>query len=127
MKVTIDEFSKDLTKILKEYADIAEDELEKAVDETAKEAVKSLKKANPPGSGKYQSWRKYNSSWTKKKGVNAKGKTNVTVYNKEHYRLTHLLEHGHKVPGGSAKAFPHIAEVDAMVEEKVMALVKKGL
>lgn len=60
--------------------------VEDAAKESAKECVQKLKDTSPkrPGGGEYAR------SWTSKKLEHG-----WVVYNKKHYRLTHLLENGH--------------------------------
>ena len=55
--------------------------------------------------------------------------TTVEVHSPKHYRLTHVLEHGHVVKNkkgeviGTAKAFPHLApaekEASSLLEKKI--------
>ena len=55
------------------------------------------------------------------------GKISVVVHNRE-YRLTHLLEHGHKARDGSrAKAIPHIAPVEEWAVSEAMKAIEKAV
>lgn len=82
--------------------------------EVGKAGAKELQGSNNGGR-----WKKYPKSWTVKKEKNG----TVYIHNKKDYRLTHLLEKGHKTSyksGAYGKktttgAFPHIAPVEQQV------------
>lgn len=118
MKIKPDQLMSEITKILDEYQDATIGVMKKAVDKSAKEAVDSLKTDSPKRTGAYAK------SWTSKKDKQLnKWAYAKIVYNKKHYRLTHLLEKGHKtVNGGFVAARPHIAKVE---QEAIDTLVKE--
>ena len=125
MKTTINNLDKAFMDVLNEYKGACDVNADEAVKYTAKEAVQELRKANPPGSGKYGSWKAYNKGWTV---TQTKKDKSATVHNKDHYQLTHLLEKGHAlVQGGRSKAFPHIAPVAEQAEETLMQRMIHGL
>lgn len=125
MKTTINNLDKAFMDVLNEYKSACDVNADEAVKYTAKEAVQELRKANPPGSGKYGSWKAYNKGWTV---TQTKKDKSATVHNKDHYQLTHLLEKGHAlVQGGRSKAFPHIAPVAEQAEETLMQRMIHGL
>lgn len=120
--------AKAISDILDEFKDATEEAVSYAIIETAEEAVKDLRAANPPGSGKYGSWTKYNNGWDRTKLSGKKGNYNSIVHNKKHYQLTHLLEYGHALRGGGqARAFPHIAPVNEKCESNLMKNIKKRI
>lgn len=128
-KIQIDDLSKEITSIMKEFANATDESVDKAVKETAKDAVKKLRNANPPGSGEYGSWKDYNSSWKVMQTKTDKRYHRVaTIHNEKHYRLTHLLEKGHAlVNGGRTRAFPHIQQVDEQAQKDLIDNIKKGI
>lgn len=120
MKIKADDLAKQVAKTLDKYKDATIDNMKKSVDKAAKEAVADLKTDSPKRTGAYAK------DWTSKKDKQAKkwayGKV---VYNKGHYRLTHLLEKGHrKVNGGFVKAQPHIANVEKQAIDTLVEGIK---
>ena len=122
MKVKADGMAQAVAKTLKEYEGATIDNMKKAVDKTAKQAVKELKSSSPVRTGAYsKSWAakrtKQSNAWAYEK----------TVFNKKHYRLTHLLEKGHKkVNGGRVAARPHIAKVEQEAIDDLIKEIKEG-
>lgn len=113
----------EIQKILDEYGDEASAALAEAISETAKEAQTQLRQKNQ---GR-KLWKKYPKGWS----VQIKaGRLDVEgiVYNKDHYRLTHLLEFGHATRnGGRTAAFPHIEEVNAFAQKDVLERLREKL
>lgn len=113
----------EIQKILDEYGDEARAALNEAISETAKEAQTQLRQKNQ---GR-KIWKKYPKGWS----VQIKaGRLDVEgiVYNKDHYRLTHLLEFGHATRnGGRTAAFPHIEEVNAFAQKDVLERLREKL
>lgn len=126
-KVTVDQLAGAIMKELDAFVGHTEETCEKAVVSTAEEAVQKLRSAHPAGSERYGSWKDYNRSWTIQKDIK-KARKSAIVHNKEHYRLTHLLEKGHALrQGGRTKAFPHIEPVANFVNEEFYQELKKQL
>lgn len=99
------DISKDLKKILDDYAIEVSEEVDKASNSTAKSVAKDLKSSSPKKTGKY------GQSWSNKEERGTVLNKAFVVYNKEHYRLTHLLEYGHAtVNGGRVPPRPHIKQ-----------------
>ena len=61
----------------------------------------------------------YSKSWSVRNGKKAKEIYSKVAYNREHYRLTHLLEFGHANRDGSrTKPIPHIRKTEDKYREK---------
>lgn len=128
MAISIDKMADEIVKALDEYKDVCQDALKNAVDQASKETVDQLKSTSPRRTGKYAK------SWTSKKDTNynGSGQYGKIVYNKDHYRLTHLLENGHRIVRkgktyGHVKAYPHIASAEQNAENIVMERLKRSL
>lgn len=133
MKVKIDDLTKEIMKSLNDYVGVTEEAVERGVTKTAKTAVQELRNANPEGSGEYGSWNDYNKSWTvMQTKTDKRYHRKATIHNKEHYRLTHLLEKGHALVHGGRKigetrAFVHIKPVADKAEDNLLKNIKKEL
>lgn len=127
--IKVDDLTKAIVDTLKDFENATEDSIEVALKKGTEYALKELHNAKPAGSGVYGSWDEYNKSWTSVQKTNSKQKFKyVTIHNKKHYRLTHLLEKGHKLAkGGEAKAFEHIAPIADKTEEVFMDEVKREI
>ena len=127
MKTTVDDLSKSIQKTLAEYEGVTIDSMKAAVDKASKEAVRELKSSSPKRNGAYAR------NWAAKKTKQAnKWAYEKTVYNKDHYRLTHLLEKGHRVVGAKngrkwVDARPHIAKVEQKAVETLVNEMKETL
>ena len=103
-----------LAEILEDYSETVKDVRDKVFKQTAKEAVQKLKN--------------YARSWTMKTDRDGA----VTVYNKEHYRLTHLLENGHVIRNkkgtyGRTNGIKHIQPVEEWGNDAVVERITKEL
>lgn len=84
-------------------------QMDKIISNTAKEMRDDLRSTSPKGRRKNKYYR---STWQYKMNTTLH---EATVYNKENYRLTHLLEHGHFIVNkkdgllGWASPQPHIS------------------
>ena len=126
-KTTVDGLAQAIQRTLSEYEGVTVDGMKAAVDKVSKEAVRELKGSSPRRSGAYAK------SWTSKKTkLTNKWAYEKTVYNKEHYRLTHLLEKGHLVVGSKngrvwVDARPHIETVEKEAIETLVKEIKENV
>ena len=106
------DFSAALTATLRTYANGVAEAVDEAAEKCTKGLAKELRGTAPKRTGAYAK------DWTSKQtGANARGAKTYTVYNKAHYQLTHLLQHGHKGPA-PAPAYPHIDRPAEQWQEK---------
>lgn len=117
--VTIDGMTDAIMAGLKEYAELAADDMKKAVRRAANTVKKDINASAPVRTGRYkESWR----TMTLNERSNS---LSVMVYSPDRYMLTHLLEYGHaNRNGGRTRAIPHIAPAEAhgleQLEEDIM-------
>lgn len=122
-KTKADDLARAVSKVLDEYRDATDEMVHKAVDKVSKESVKELKAESPYRTGAYsKDWaakvETQGNKWAYKK----------IVYNKKHYRLTHLLEKPHKLRNGlKSKPQPHIAPVEQKAVENLTKYIKEGV
>lgn len=127
MKVSLDSLDEEIKKALEDYNVEVVRVTNESIKETAKEAAKILKNG---GSYKNRTGA-YAKDWTARQREKTKSVIQVqgyTVYNKNHFQLTHLLEHGHQSRnGGRVKEFAHIAPVNDQMGEMVANKIESKL
>ena len=79
---------------LKEYADLAADDMKKAVRKAGTSVRKEIQQNAPSDTGAYAK------SWAVKKEKETSDSIQLIVHSKNRYQLAHLLEHGHAKRGG---------------------------
>lgn len=121
MNVSIDQMAEEIMKGLTEYADLATEDMKKAVRKSAT-TVKNEIKANAP-----QNTGAYANSWATKTNSTTSQSLEMTVYSKTRFWQAHLLEHGHaKRGGGRVAAQPHIADAEAKGIEELEKAVEEA-
>lgn len=122
MATKIDNLANEIMEGLKEYADLASDDVKKAVRKVGNTVRKEISENAPKDTGAYAK------SWSVKKTKETSNSLEVTVYSKNRYQLAHLLEHGHaKRGGGRVAARPHIAQAEQSAVETLDSEITKAL
>ena len=121
-RVKIDQMAHVSMEGLQEYADLATEDLKKAVKKAGDEAKKDIKNNAPVKTGAYKK------SWTVKTTKETSNAMEVVVHSRNRYQLAHLLEFGHaKRGGGRTKAIPHIAPAEQRAAEILEREVEAAL
>lgn len=122
MATKIDNLANEIMEGLKEYADLASDDVKKAVRKAENTVRKEISENAPKDTGAYAK------SWSVKKMKETSNSLEVTVHSKNRYQLAHLLEHGHaKRGGGRVAARPHIAQAEENAIETLETEIEKAL
>ena len=120
--IPIDELADVINEGLKEYADLATEDVKSAVRKTAKAVKDQINGSAPVRTGRYAK------SWKVKTTAESANGLEQTVYSPTRYMLSHLLEKGHaKRGGGRVRAIPHIAPAEEMGIEMFEGLIEKAL
>lgn len=120
--ITVDELADVINEGLKEYADLATEEVKGAVRKSAKAVKDQINGSAPVRTGRYAK------SWKVKTTVESANGLEQTVYSPTRYMLSHLLEKGHaKRGGGRVRAIPHIAPAEEIGIELFESLIEKAL
>ena len=125
-KISVDQLAAEIAKGLAEYSQDVVEKVNVSSEKVGKAAVKQLKQTSPKKTGEYAK------SWAMKTEKEIGQPHRRIIHAKApHYRLTHLLEHGHaKVGGGRVEGRPHIrpAEEEVIREftREVEEAIKRG-
>ena len=121
--ISVDQLAAEIAKGLADYSQDVAEKVNLSSERVGKEAVKRLKQTSPKRYGKYaKSW-----TMTTEKAI---GQPDLRIIHAKapHYRLTHLLEHGHaKRGGGRVEGKPHIRPAEEMVIQEFVAEVEEAI
>jgi len=121
--INIDKLASEIAKELSTYSQEVVQKVNVSSERVGKTAVKQLKQTSPKRYGKYaKSW-----TMTTEKAI---GQPDLRIIHAKapHYRLTHLLEHGHaKKGGGRVEGKPHIRPAEEMVIQEFMQEVEEAI
>lgn len=121
-RVPIDRMAAAIMEGLQEYADLAIDDLKKAVKKAGKSVKDEISRTAPMDTGKYAK------SWAVKTVKETSNSLDVVVHSKNRYQIAHLLENGHaKRGGGRVAARPHIAPAEEKAVQTLESEVEKAL
>lgn len=121
-KISIDQMAETIMEGLTEYAELATEDMKKAVKSASKTVKKEIQANAPRKSGAYAK------SWTIKTVREITHALEQTVYSKNRYQLAHLLEYGHaKRGGGRVSGKSHIAPAEQMGIEQLENAIEKAL
>lgn len=120
--IKIDKLSNEILQGLKEYANLATDDLKKSIRKAGNTVRKEIATSAPKDTGAYAK------SWSVKKTKETSNTLELTVHSKNRYQLAHLLEHGHaKRGGGRVAAKPHIAKAEQNAIETLESEITRAL
>ncbi len=122
----------ELKKQLETYDQSIIKSLNEAYKELAEEGVAKLKSTHPyrDRSGKYS---KSFEVAERENAVSVTGAKSYAIHSKKHYRLTHLLEHGHRIVTrkgkivGETHTFKHWDAAQEAVESKVERAIRDAI
>lgn len=120
--VSVDALADAVMEGLLEYADLAAEDMKRAVRSAGNAAKREISANAPKKTGAYAK------SWAVKKTRETSDSLSVTVYSRNRYWLAHLLEFGHaKRGGGRVAGRAHIAPAEANAAEKLEREIIRAL
>lgn len=122
--VQIDQLASTLATELGKWNKNVQQNVKKAVDDTMKELVANTKRDAPVDTGKYRG------AISSKVTINKDGEYQKTWFVKSpHYRLTHVLEKGHKKRGSSETVDPrpHIKKNEEIAKRDFNKRVEEAI
>ena len=106
-RVSIGDMAAAINEALLEYADLATEDMKKAVKRAGRKVRKEIQENAPVRTGAYAK------SWTVKTVKENANSLSLTVHFRDRYYLAHLLEFGHaKRGGGRVSGQAHIAPAE---------------
>lgn len=120
--ISIDELADAVMEGLTEYANIATEDMKKAVRKAGNTVRKEIQETAPQDTGAYSK------SWQAKKVRETSNSLTLVVHSKNRYQLAHLLEFGHaKRGGGRVEGKAHIAPAEAKGVEQLQDEIERAL
>ena len=120
--VSIGEMASAIMEGLQEYADLATEDMKKAVKKAGTTVRKEILANAPSDTGAYAK------SWAVKTVKETSHALELTVHSKNRYQLAHLLEFGHaKRGGGRVPGKAHIAPAEELGIKELEDAIEKAL
>ena len=117
-RCTVSQMADVIMEGLEEYAQLAADDMKKAVKKAGTQARKDIQENAPVKTGAYAK------SWAAKTTKETANAMEIVVYSRNRYQL----EFGHALrKGGRTKAFPHIAPAEERAAQTLERVVEKAL
>ena len=121
-KIKPEQLSDEIMKMLEEYKDTDDRDVESSVQTVSKTAKKMIQASSPRRHGGYSK------GWSVKRETNYRGKHSVVIHNRKKPGLTHLLEKGHaKRGGGRVEGKAHIAHAESYAIKEIEAEIRRRL
>lgn len=121
-KVRIDQLAAAVMEGLTEYADLATEDMKKAVKKAGATVRKEIQANAPKDTGDYAK------SWSVKNVRETANAMEVVVHSRNRYQLAHLLEFGHaKRGGGRVPGKAHIAPAEEKGVRELEQEIQKAL
>ena len=121
-RVRVDQLAAAVMEGLTEYADLAADELKKAVKKAGNSVKKDIQEGAPKDTGTYAK------SWSVKNVKETSNSIELVVHSRNRYQISHLLEFGHaKRGGGRVPGKAHIAPAEKRAERTLEQEIEKAL
>ena len=120
--ISIGELADVVMEGLNEYAQLATEDMKKAVKKAGRTVRKEIQANAPSDTGAYSK------SWSVKTVRDTANSLVLTVHSKNRYQLAHLLEHGHaKRNGGRVTAKIHIEPAEQKGINQLQDEIKEAL
>lgn len=120
--VNVDGMADAIMEGLTKYAELATEDMKKAVKKSGATVRKQIQATAPQDTGAYAR------SWSVKNVKETSNSLEVVVYSKNRYQLAHLLEHGHaKRGGGRVAAQSHIAAAEQSGVKELEENIERSL
>lgn len=121
--IDVSHLAHEISNMLSTYSKEVAEKIDISSERIAKAAVKKLKASSPKDSGNYaKSWR------LDSEGAYGQTKNRIIYVKEPHYRLAHLIEHGHaRAGGGRTQGKPHIRPVEQEVMKEFMEEVEEAI
>ena len=120
--INISQMADVIMKGLNEYAELATEDMKKAVRRAGTTVRKEISANAPVDTGEYAK------SWTAKKVRETSNALTVVVHSKNRYQLAHLLEYGHALRnGGRYEGKVHIAPAEELGKKQLQKEIEKAL
>lgn len=121
-RIRIDQLASEVMAGLTEYADLAAEDMKKAVKKAGTTVRKEIQANAPKNTGDYAK------SWSVKNVRETASALEIVVHSRNRYQLAHLLEFGHaKRGGGRVLGRAHITPAEEKGVRKLEQEIQKAL